>query len=176
MYKKDSLSSKILLYLQDRSKDLLDTSITIMFNPRKLMRGMGIYKDYNKTFYNLKRSPYFFERNKDFYLTPFGRIKIIKNIINKKRQNKKWDKKWRSVIFDIPESSRRSRNFLRKELKWMGFKELQHSIWITPHDIEKELVSLLVLWQKDFKGDIRFLVTEKITNDKDFRKIFNLKQ
>lgn len=175
MYKKDSLSSKILLYLQDTSKDLLDASITIMFNPRKLMRGMGIYKDYNKTFYNLKRSPYFFEKDKDFYLTTFGRIKIIKNIIEGKRQNKKWDEKWRAIIFDIPESNRRSRNFLRKELKWMGFKELQHSIWIIPYNIEKELLFLLELWHADFKGDIRFLIAEKITNDKDFRKIFNLK-
>ena len=162
--------------MQDTSKDLLDASITIMFNPYKLMKGMGIYKDYNKTFYNLKRSPYFFEKDKDFYLTPFGRIKIIKNIIESKKQNKKWDKKWRAVIFDVPEVSRQSRNFLRKELKWMGFKELQHSIWITPYNIEKELLSLLELWQEDFEGDIRFLVAEKITNDKDFRRIFNLKE
>lgn len=175
IHRKDSLTNKILISLKDTSKDLFDLSVTIMFNPRKLMQGMGIYGDYNKKVYNLKRSSYFIVKNNEFYLSPSGRIKIIKSIIKEKKENKKWDKKWRAVIFDIPESSRKERNFLRRELKWMGFRELQHSVWITPHDIEKELLSLLKLWHKDFKGDIRFLKIEKITDDADFKKTFNLK-
>jgi|SRR3989344_982166 len=174
MYKKDSLTNKILNILGEKTEELLDLSFTIMFNPRKLMRGMGIYTDYNKKIYNLTRSPYFIVKNNDFYLSPIGRMEIIKNIIKIKKRNKKWDKKWRAVIFDMPERNRYERNFLRRELKWMGFKELQHSVWITPHDVEKELLSLLRLWRKDFKGDIRFLIAEKIINDKDFKKIFNL--
>jgi len=76
----------------------------------------------------------------------------------------------------VTEKNRHERNFLRKELKWMGFKELQHSVWITPYDIEKELLCLLKLWRKDFKGDIRFLKIEKIINDRDFRKTFSLQK
>ncbi|OGZ67547.1 MAG: hypothetical protein A3C58_02245 [Candidatus Staskawiczbacteria bacterium RIFCSPHIGHO2_02_FULL_34_10] len=171
---KNSLINKILIYLKDTSKDLLDVSVMIMFNPRKLIRGMGIYKDYNYPIYNLKKSPYFVFRDNNFYLSFKGRVEIIKNIIKDKKKVKKWDGKWRAVIFDVPEPNRHERNFLRRELKWMGFRELQHSIWITPHDIEKELVCLLELWHNDFSGDIRILKIEKIINDKDFRKIFKI--
>lgn len=177
--KENSLINKILIHLKDTSKDLFDLSVTIMFNPRELMKGMGIYKDYNKyTFYkkisNLKSSPYFIVKENKFYLSPKGRIEIIKNIIKEGKEIKKWDGKWRAIIFDILEANRKERNFLRKELKWIGFKELQHSVWITPYDIEKELLFLLKLWHKDFRGDIRFLKIEKIINDKDFKEIFNL--
>ena len=69
---------------------------------------------------------------------------------------------------------RGQRNLLRKELRWIGFKELQQSVWITPYNIEKELLVLLKLWQRDFKGDIRFLKIDKIVGDGDFKKSFNL--
>jgi len=181
MYKKNSLTNIILTYLEETSKDLLNASSAIVFNPRKFMRNsISLYRDPQHSFYkpihNLKRSPFFTVKNDEFYLSSAGRIKIIKNIIQRKREAKIWDKKWRAVVFDIPESNRHERNFLRKELKWMGFKELQHSIWITPYDTERELLFLLEFWQKDFKGDIKFLVAEKITNDADFRKQFNLKK
>ena len=122
----------------------------------------------------MKRSPYFSVKDNKFYLSSKGRIEIIKIIIKEKSKTKKWDGKWWAIIFDIPEASRRERNFLRKELKWLGFKELQHSIWFTPYNIEKELLVLLKLWNKDFKGDIRFLKIDKITEDKDLKKLFNL--
>lgn len=171
---KGSLINKILIYLKDTSADLFDLGTTIMFNPGKLTRGMGIYKDYNYPIYNLKTSPYFTKKDNTFYLTHKGRIEIIKIIIREKKKIEKWDHNWRAVIFDVPEPSRHERNFLRKELRWMGFKELQHSVWITPYDIEKELLCLLKLWHEDFSGDIRFLKIEKITNDEDFRKAFSI--
>lgn len=181
--KKDSLINKILLYLKDTSKDLFDLSITIVFDPKKIIGGMALYKDHTiypnkypiyKKIYNLKSSPYFIVKNNKFYLSSKGRTEIIKEVIKEKNKIKKWDNKWRAVIFDIPELNRQERDFLRKELKWMGFKELQHSIWTTPYNIEKELLVLLKLWQGDFKGDIKFLKIDKIINEEDFKKRFNL--
>jgi len=177
---KNSLINKVLIYLKDTSKDLFDLSMTIMFEPRELMKGMGMYRDYNKCplYYkkisNLKKSSYFTIKDNKFYLSSKGRTEIIKFIIKDKKKIKKWDGKWRAIIFDIPESDRRERNFLRRELKWMGFKELQHSVWITPQDIKKELLVLLKLWHKDFEGDIKFLIIEKIIKDEYFKKVFNL--
>lgn len=171
---KNSLINKILAHLKDTSADLLDLSVMIVFNPRKLTRGMGIYKNYNYRVYNLKTSPYFTVRDNIFYLSYKGRIEIIKSIIKDKKKLKKWDGKWRAVIFDVPEPNRHERNFLRKELKWMGFKELQHSVWITPYNFEKELICLLELWHRDFSGDIRFLKIEKIVDDQDFKKMFTI--
>ena len=176
----NSLTNKILNYLESKSQDLFDLTAKIIFNPYAMTRGMAPYKGhsrystYNKNISNLKSSSYFILKDGNFYLSSKGRIEIIKNIIKKKKKVKKWDEKWRAIIFDVPEKKRHERNFLRRELKLMGFKELQHSIWITPYDIEKELLCLLKLWHKDFRGDIRFLRIEKIIDDKDFRNIFNL--
>jgi phenylacetic acid degradation operon negative regulatory protein len=45
-----------------------------------------------------------------------------------------WDKKWRLVIFDIPEEKRKLRDFLRRYLTTLGFGKVQRSIWISPYD------------------------------------------
>ncbi|MEK7178207.1 MAG: hypothetical protein AAB721_00910, partial [Patescibacteria group bacterium] len=52
---------------------------------------------------------------------------------------KVWDKKWRMVIFDIPEKKKLAREALRSKLKDLGFVKLQDSIWITPFPCENEI-------------------------------------
>jgi CRISPR-associated endonuclease Cas2 len=44
----------------------------------------------------------------------------------------KWDKKWRVVIYDIPESKRNERDAVRNLLKQLGFYKLQISTWVHP--------------------------------------------
>jgi len=41
--------------------------------------------------------------------------------------------------------------------------------------MEKEIMALLKLWKLEFRGDIRFLVVEKITGEEELKKYFNLK-
>ena len=48
-----------------------------------------------------------------------------------------WDKKWRLVVFDIPEEKRKSRDHLRRYLKMLGFGKVQRSIWISPYNFTK---------------------------------------
>lgn len=45
-----------------------------------------------------------------------------------------WDKKWRLVVFDIPEEKRSLRDYFRRYLKTLGFGKVQRSIWISPYD------------------------------------------
>lgn len=52
---------------------------------------------------------------------------------------KKWDKKWRLVFFDIPESNRVSRDALRKKIKELGFLEIQKSIFVFPYPCWNEI-------------------------------------
>lgn len=54
-----------------------------------------------------------------------------------------WDKKWRVVIFDIPEKERKTRNFLRTKLVSLGFGELQESVYISPLNVLKDLKEML---------------------------------
>ena len=55
----------------------------------------------------------------------------------------KWDKKWRVVIFDIPEQKRKLRDVFRKQLKQLGFRELQYSVWIHPYNCVGEIQYLI---------------------------------
>ena len=57
-------------------------------------------------------------------------------------QKRRWDGYWRIVVFDIPEKSRRARTLLRDELREVGFKKLQASVWISPDECE-EYIKLL---------------------------------
>jgi len=183
---KESLTNKIFSYLGETLENLLELGVRIFINPQSLMKGFSLYRSpllsrseakkmFQQRISRLKRQGYLRKTENSWELTPKGRIEIIKIILWKKLQNKKWDGKWRVIIFDIPEMSRRDRDFLRRELKWIGFIELQKSVWIFPFDAEKEIMALLKLWKLEFLGDIRFLVVEKITEEKELKKHFNLK-
>ena len=85
---------------------------------------------------------------------------------------KKWDGRWRMLIFDIPEKKRPLREKIRRTLMHIGFVKLQDSVWIYPYSCE-DLVTLL---KADFKvgKDLLYLIVDSIENDKHFRVLFNL--
>ncbi len=58
-------------------------------------------------------------------------------------ENKPWDKKWRIVLYDIPENKRGVRDLLRRRLKEWGFKKWQQSTWITKKDVTDKLRKLV---------------------------------
>jgi len=127
-----------------------------------------------KSIKDLEKRKYIkFDRNKNLYLTDKGVLEFVKFRIEKKQ--KKWDKKWRIIIFDVAENKRSSRDFLRSRLKWLGFKELQKSVWIFPYDVQKEIEELMKISKYDQEGDVRFLIVEKIQKDNDLKDWFNLK-
>lgn len=70
-----------------------------------------------------------------FRLTSQGKEKLKRDFPLLSFQRKKWDKKWRIVVFDIAEVSRKRRDMLRKKLEDLGFGMLQKSVWITSYDI-----------------------------------------
>lgn len=48
-----------------------------------------------------------------------------------------WDEQWRTVSFDISESNRKVRNKIRYNLKKIGFKNLQRSVWVSPLPVDE---------------------------------------
>ena len=86
---------------------------------------------------------------------------------------KKWDKKWRVVIFDIKEYRRTLRDKLRFTLVSIGFKHLQHSVWVFPYDCE----DFITLLKADFKigKDILYIIADTIENDTPLKEYFGLK-
>jgi len=52
---------------------------------------------------------------------------------------KKWDKKWRLIIFDIPNEKRRERQTFSTKLKEIGLYPLQKSVFIYPYECRDEV-------------------------------------
>lgn len=52
---------------------------------------------------------------------------------------RKWDGRWRIVIFDIPEQKRIIRDMFRRKLKHWGFRVWQRSVWVTKNNVTEKL-------------------------------------
>lgn len=52
---------------------------------------------------------------------------------------KTWDKKWRLIMFDIPESERYSREQFVDKIKELGMQLLQQSVWVHPYHCKEEI-------------------------------------
>jgi len=52
---------------------------------------------------------------------------------------KRWDRKWRIVIFDIPETKQLERKTLQHKLESLGFFPLQRSVFVYPHPCADEV-------------------------------------
>lgn len=174
--KQKSISYEILVGISD----LLNTTMIL---PRKMTEVSGIrfldrYPQPGKHIYDLKRRGYLEEINnkdrREIKLTSKGNIEIIKYRIRSKTEKRKWDGKWRAISWDVPESARKDRDYLRGKLRWLGFKELQKSFWIFPFEIKDEIKELIKLYKEDLAGDVRFLTIEKIEKNSDLKEHFGL--
>ena len=85
---------------------------------------------------------------------------------------KKWDKKWRVIIFDIPEKKKRVREQVRLILSTAGFIRLQDSVWVYPYDCE-DIIGLLKA-DLGVGKNILYMIVDEIENDKHLREHFNL--
>jgi CRISPR/Cas system-associated endoribonuclease Cas2 len=88
------------------------------------------------------------------------------------RTKRKWDKRYRLVMFDIPQKRRVTRDKLRSLMRDFGFLRLQDSVWVSPYDCE-ELIALAKAELKIGK-DVLYAVVEQIENDRWIRDHFNL--
>ncbi len=86
----------------------------------------------------------------------------------------RWDKKWRMLIFDIPEKRKLLRDKVRLTLHSIGFMRLQDSVWVYPYDCE-EFITLL---KAEFKigKDLLYLIVDKIEYDRPLLSYFGLEQ
>lgn len=84
----------------------------------------------------------------------------------------RWDKRWRILVFDVPQNRNTHRNFLRRKLKELGFYKMQQSVWVTPYPIPKSFAWFLK--QYSLSGCVRFMVVEEINYDADIKKFFKL--
>ncbi len=84
----------------------------------------------------------------------------------------KWDGKWRIVLFDIPESKRPLRDYLRSVLKRVGCYPLMRSLWVYPHKLPLYIQHLLE--DPTYRKYAKMMTTSDIDYDEDLRKRFKL--
>ena len=89
------------------------------------------------------------------------------------KKPKKWDRKWRLIIFDIAELKRTHRDAFRGKLKELGFCQLQKSIWVCPHDCKAEIDLLRSFFGLSEK-ELRLIVSGDIGSDRELKKHFKL--
>lgn len=109
-----------------------------------------------------------------FVLTEKGKEKAMLYAIKKMKiaSQKTWDKKWRLVMFDVPEEKKQARRAINFALKRLGCAQYQKSVFITPFPCEKEI---------DFVGecfgvrdDIRIVVAGEVEKSDFLRKAFGV--
>jgi len=93
----------------------------------------------------------------------FGKTITFKN-------SKEWDKKWRIVIFDIPEKDRHFRDVLRLHLRELKFYKLQQSVFISPYPCERQLLELVSIYKVE--SFVRIMTVDWVDNEKKLQKHF----
>ena len=89
-------------------------------------------------------------------------------------KQRRWDGKWRMLIFDIPERKRSVRDHIRSTLITLGFYRLQNSVWVYPYDCEDFITVLKV--NLHIGKDVLYIIADKIEYDIPLRKYFKLPQ
>ncbi len=83
-----------------------------------------------------------------------------------------WDKKWRIVLYDIPEDERTTRNAFRDHLTQLGLRKLQHSAAIYPYECKNEIDFFIELL--DIRKYVRFIIADSVDDAPHWRRKFNL--
>lgn len=84
----------------------------------------------------------------------------------------RWDKKWRIIVFDIPEKRKGAREIFRQKLAELGFVQFQKSAWLFPYpcrDIVDFIVEIFEL-----RLYVQYVEASYISNDVKMRLHFKL--
>lgn len=131
-----------------------------------------------KTIYNLRRNKLieYGEQGDKIILrmTVRGHSVFIKQRLFalKIKRQKKWDRIWRVVIFDIPNKLSTRRDALRARLKNMGFFQFQKSAFIAPYPCRQELEVILEYY--NIFDYVTYLEASQVSGEEKCRRYFNL--
>lgn len=115
-----------------------------------------------------------FVENKERFieLTPKGIKRLKKNKVDnlKIEKPKKWDGRFRMVIFDIPEKDRPMRDGVRHALDSVGFKQIQKSVFVFPFECKEEIEVICSYFS--VKKYLKYLVADIIEGEEDIIRYF----
>lgn len=174
--KEISLTDKIIMFLEKNARIFH----ACLYQPSKILYHQmeTLDKIDRQVFYNtlnrLKKQGFLQEveeaGNKKIKVTLKGKIKIFKYL----RKSRKWDGKWRIVVFDIPEIKKKMRDFFREKLHELGYRKLQESVWISPYNIADKTEELIELCAA--KPYIHYLLVEELDNKETLKNLFQIRE
>lgn len=176
MTKKHTFVEEILWALQDAA-DMLPRPLETPYG--WIRRASGVpYRRYYNTAYHLRKRGLVKISNqkgkKFIQLTEKGKLEALFMKATLAVRPSFWDGKWRIIFFDIPETSRNTRNKIRRLLKRIGFVKLQLSVFISPYALNREAVEYLK--EQHFLDYIRIARIDDLDDDKALREHFKLRR
>lgn len=90
----------------------------------------------------------------------------------KLKKQKNWDKKWRVIIFDIPEKYKKIREIFRMRLGQLNLYQLQKSSYVSPYPCFNEIEFLRELY--GIPSTVKYLLVEKLEDDQELKEHFSL--
>ena len=173
--KKDSTKTgKMLRFLLAAKKDFE----AVFPRPKNFVKDSMFksFSDFKNMVYHLQRQGWvkIVENNDERFikLTKNGEIEALLAKARMPRHIKRWDGKWRVIMFDIPEDSSPKRDMFRRLLKKNGFIQLQASVFISPYALNREAIKYLQ--ETGLINYIRILKVEEMDSDLALRKKFKL--
>ncbi len=103
--------------------------------------------------------------NNSVSITKKGKIRHLE-----KSKNNSRDGKWRFLSFDIPEVLRIKRNYFRRSIKRIGYKQVQKSLWACPF-VKADEVDLIID-EHNVRNYIAYFVVEKTDIEDHLQKLF----
>jgi len=147
--KRESLKRRFLYFMAANLAEVVEDVYDVFFNPYDFY-GFSKYERHRTAniAHQLKKTGDIEkiigeDGNIYFRFTYKGGARLIKEIPLLRFRKRRWDGKWRQIVFDIPEEIKAKREILRRKLNSLGFGMLQRSVYITPFNIGEELTEFL---------------------------------
>jgi len=107
-------------------------------------------------------------------LTEAGKKKVLLYDLDKLKINRppRWDRMWRMVVFDIPETKKPARMALASKLKELEFYPMQKSVFIHPYECQNEINFITELF--NIVPYVRFLRVKDVDIELDLKNRFHL--
>lgn len=107
-------------------------------------------------------------------LTERGNLRILKYKLEEMivQKPKKWDGRWRMVLYDIKKFKKKEQEAIRRILNQLKFLQLQKSVYLTPYPCEKEITFI-----REYFGvgtEVLYVVVHKIENEKVYKSYFGI--
>lgn len=167
-----------IIVISATAPNLLGALGKIFKNSKRQNKNKALQQKTMQTIYNLrKRKLIEWDRRGDrvmLKITPRGRSVFLKQRLFelKIKEQRKWDRVWRIVIFDIPNNLGTRRDIFRQRLKKMGFFQFQKSAFITPFPCRQELEIILAYY--NLFDYITYLEATYISDEEKCHQYFNL--